>query len=572
MENKETKLNEAYQIIKDLYEKYSTNQYMSERTHQYICNQLPNVLENIRQTHEKNVLRIEEMTIEQDNFISNFLSNNQYFYIPSTEKFFFYDGIHYKIISEDDILHHVLTSITRDRNLMSWKQLTKKYIMKRIKEHNLLKSIPESDTIQNILTELIANIFSSKSEAKYFLTILGDNIFKKNTDIIHFIEPKAKPFIRELNNICQFLIGTNLSSSFKYKYHDNHEYSNCRLVKISTNIKNDNLWVHIINNYMLDLICVASHYSIRYNNSDDYIIKNSNDHLFTQNVFYLKDIQPIDMVNKFIDEYLQITSSSTNAKTILTNQLFTTNKENDKDSKDKPTNMVRATQITWKNMQYLWKKFLDTKELPNIMFLQTLKNLLVERLNDFYNEDMDSFVGICSEHLPVIQQFLQFWSETITIDDNEIDFEIEEIIIIFKQWCETKREITSTLNDKQILDLINYYYPDIEIEKDKFICKIKCSLWDKQIDIQVALDNLKDTLKLKYYTEYNNVSNYERVSSPIDGRNISIYDAYNYYCKFFSTINGKLIVSKSYFEKYIMEILCDYIIDSKYISSNWIIY
>ena len=71
----EDKLNEAYQIIKELYEKYSNNHYMSERTHQYICNQLPNVLENIRQTHEKNVLRIEEMTIEQDNFIWVYCQN-----------------------------------------------------------------------------------------------------------------------------------------------------------------------------------------------------------------------------------------------------------------------------------------------------------------------------------------------------------------------------------------------------------------------------------------------------------------------------------------------------------------
>jgi hypothetical protein len=563
----ENKLEKAFGIIRELYEKYSDNHYMSERTHQYICNQLPNILENIRQTHEKNVLRIEEMTIEQDNFISNFLSNNQYFYISSTEKFFFYDGIHYKIISEDDILYHVLTSITRDRNLMSWKQLTKKYIMKRIKDHSLLKSIPESETIQNILNELLANIFTHKNEAKYFLTILGDNIFKKNNEIIHFIDPKAKPFIRELNNICQFLIGSNLSSSFKYKYHDNHEYSNCRLVKINASIKNDFVWVPLINNYMLDLICVACHYSIRFNNSDDYVTKHSNHHLFSKNVFYLKDIRPIDMVNKFVDEYLQITSSATNAKNIVSTQLFT-NKENEKEK----SSLVRATQITWKNMQYLWKKFLDSKELPNIMFLQTLKHSLIERLKDVYNEDMDSFIGICSEHLPSIQQFLQFWTETVTTDENELDFEIEEIIVVFKQWCETKKEMTSSLNDKQILDLINYYYPEIEIEKDKFICKIKCSLWDKQIDIQVALDNLKDTLRMKYYTEFNNPSNYERVSSPIEGRNISIYDAYNYYCRFFSSINGKLIVSKSYFERYIMELLCEYIIDSKYISSDWVIY
>ena len=556
------KLEQAFGIIRELYSKYETDEYMTERTHNYICNQLPIFLENIKTTHESNVNRIEEMKLEKDMFITNFLSNNQYFYIQSTEKFFFYDGIHYQVINEDDIIHNVLSSISRDGNLMSWKQLTKKHIMKRIKENNLLKSIPESDTIQRVLNELIPNIFANKAEAKYFLTILGDNIFKKNQDIIHFIDNNAKPFITEINNICQFLINTNLSQSFKYKYHDNHEYTHCRLVKINPQIKSENIWIPILNNSILDMICVACHYSIRYSNSDDFVVKYSNDTELNSSAFYLKDIQPVDMVVKFISEYLQITNASNNIKNIMDSQILL--------DKDTQAAKMRATQITWKNMQYLWRKFLYAKSLPGIMFQQTLKSILMDKLSTYYKEELDSFVGICSEHLPVIQQFLQFWSETVSVDETEMDFEIEELVVLFKQWCQIKNDIPNSLSDKQILDLIAYYYPEIEIEKDKYICKIRCSLWDKQLDIQVALDNMKNTIRMKYYIAYGGIENYERPTTPLNGMNISIYDAYNYYCKFFSTVNNKLIVSKSYFEKYVFDNLSEYIVDSKFINSDWI--
>jgi len=557
------KLEQAFGVIREVYSKYETDEYMTERTHNYICNQLPIFLENIKTTHENNVNRMEEMKLEKDMFITNFLSNNQYFYVQSTEKFFFYDGIHYQVINEDDIIHNVLSSISRDGNLMSWKQLTKKHIMKRIKENNLLKSIPESETIQRVLNELIPNIFANKAEAKYFLTILGDNIFKKNQDVIHFIDNNAKPFITEINNICQFLINTNLSQSFKYKYHDNHEYTHCRLVKINPQIKCENIWIPILNNAILDMICVACHYSIRYANSDDFVVKYSNDSELNSSAFYLKDIQPVDMVVKFISEYLQITNASNNIKNIMDSQILL--------DKDNQAAKMRATQITWKNMQYLWRKFLYAKSLPGIMFQQTLKSILMDKLSNYYKEELDSFVGICSEHLPVIQQFLQFWGETVTIDETEMDFEIEELIVLFKQWCQLKNDIPNSLSDKQILDLIAYYYPDIEIEKDKYICKIRCSLWDKQLDIQVALDNMKNTVRMKYYVKYGGIENYERMSTPLNGMNISIYDAYNYYCKFFSTVNNKLIVSKSYFEKYVFDNLNEYIVDSKFINSDWIL-
>jgi hypothetical protein len=265
------------------------------------------------------------------------------------------------------------------------------------------------------------------------------------------------------------------------------------------------------------------------------------------------------MINKFIDEYLQITASNNQKNN--TNQLII----------DNQNSIIRATQITWKNMQYLWKQFLDSKNLPTIMFQQTLKGFLMNKLSEYYNEDLDSFIGICSNNLPGIQKFLQFWNESIEYDESEMDFEIEEIVFLFKKWCETKKEVFSNLNDKQILDLIAFYYPDIEIEKDKYICKIRCSLWDKQMDIQVALENMKQQLLTQLYKEYGSITNYERLDSPVSGRNISIYDAYNYYCKFFSNIQNRQIVNKSYFERYIFDNLTDYVIDSKFITSDWLI-
>jgi len=118
------------------------------------------------------------------------------------------------------------------------------------------------------------------------------------------------------------------------------------------------------------------------------------------------------------------------------------------------------------------------------------------------------------------------------------------------------------LNDKQIIDLIQYFFPSIDIERDKYIIGIRCKLWDKQLDIQVALDNMKESTRNKFTTT--------GISSPSLLPNISIYDAYIYYCKYYSSGNSQ-IVGKTYFEKYVFEHFEEYIIDSKYLSPDWYI-
>ena len=539
--------NKSHITINELYQKYESDPYMISKITSYICTQLPNICENIKLTHYQRALRMEELNTEQDAFIQSFLTNNQYFYASATDKYFFYDGIQYQIISEDDILHKVLSTISNGRNLMSWKQRTKINIMKRIRENSLIQTIPESETIQAVLDALCPSIFATRNEAKYFITILGDNIRRKNTNLIHYIPQTAKNFLRELNSASQFVLGVSLFQTFKHKFHE-HTYSECRLVNINDIVKQDNSWTNLISLHALDIICVACHYSSRYESSDDYLLKHSHDMDLTMSACYLKDKSQVDIVDRFITSYLDIHKNSADVANVNIID----------------TQSIRGTQITWKNMQYLWKHYLDMCGLPSIMFLLTFKTILTDKLMMYYNKDHDTFIGICSKHLPAIQTFLSFWDETIITDETETEFEIDEVVTLFRRWCELNRQTVTTLNDKQILDIIAYFFPAVDIERDKYLAGIRCSMWDKQLDIHIALDSMKGMLRETH-------TGTERSLSPSVNRNIAIYDAYIFYCKYYTNSSDTyhLIVSKAYFEKYIFDTQMQYVIDDKFLSCDW---
>jgi hypothetical protein len=134
------------------------------------------------------------------------------------------------------------------------------------------------------------------------------------------------------------------------------------------------------------------------------------------------------------------------------------------------------------------------------------------------------------------------------------------------------------------LDLITFFYPNIEIEQDKYINKIQCSLWYKQMDIQMAMDSLKQSLKSKYTNVIdtyilnetdisllqNTMVHTNETNNSIKEYNISIYDAYIYYCKFIIMYDPmNQIINKSYFDKYINENYSKYIIDNCFLSIKW---
>ena len=65
---------------------------------------------------------------------------------------------------------------------------------RKIKNKKILSSIPESQTIQNMINFFTPILFSNKEKVKYFFAIIGDNILGKSIQNNYFVRKKAKIF------------------------------------------------------------------------------------------------------------------------------------------------------------------------------------------------------------------------------------------------------------------------------------------------------------------------------------------------------------------------------------------
>jgi hypothetical protein len=495
-------------ILSKVYSENKQDPYILSKIENHIS-QLPSIIESLKINREKNQQKTQDKITDQDSFMQSFLNKYSYFYSSSTDRFFEYDGLHYKPYAEEDILHNIFLEVSKERYLYNWKQKTKISTLKKIKDISLFKSIPNSETIQSVIDMFYPVFFSSKTQVKYFLTIMGDNILKKNQGIIYFIPSFAKTFLREIDNYAQLFIGCHTSTSFRYKYHE-HGYSACRLIKINESIKIDTLFYPFLNNYFLDILCVAAHYSTRFGSADEFLKTYSNDDELMNYAFYLKDRSPQILLKDFCDEYIIR-----------------------KDS---------APICAWKTIQYLWKHFLESKALPTVLFQNELINWFSN--NYIYDPSTKSVAGIFSKYMPAIERFLRFWEDTIEIIPitEFSEYEIDEIIILFKKWTPG-----INISEHQVIDFISHFLPDIETDGQKFIFNIRSTIWDKESCLKHDIDNVLVNTLNNLITQ------------------LTITDAYIYYCKSIKD-NERIIVSKIYFEKVILEYLRDIIIEEKVIS------
>ena len=336
-----------------------------------------------------------------------------------------------------------------------------------------------------------------------------------------------KKLLIELDSIALDSIGySSTTFNFMTKYHENHSYENCRLIKINENFSND-IWRDILKKIGLDLLCVATHYSKRYENSDKFI-DNKSDEELKNYAYYLKTSNPNALVLEFRNKYI-----------------VDANKDN---------------KMEWKNIHFVWKQFLSNFSLPNVIYSNTLKGIIKETYD--YDEETDSFIGITSKYLPVHSDFIKFWENTIVscsldaelLFDNEL--EIDELSSLFKLWAKQSSEPLMTngnITEENILKILKHFFPNVEIIEDKFVLNVTCTLWDKIGDINNSFDFIKEQIKSQHKLAL-----------------ISFDDAYNYYYKYCSLHSLKTIVSKRYFEKYLYYKIADHIVYEKFIETSWI--
>lgn len=526
------------QVILNLNEKYKDDQYMSLRLLVHLTN-LPYVLEQEKKKHDERIIRFNELTSEHENFHRVFLSKYHYFYSPYNNNYYEYNGKTYSVANEDDIHYLLLSTITDEGKLTQWKHKTKLTILKKIKEQHIYKSTPESYTIQNVLT-FLTGFFETKDEAKYFLTALGDCILKKNVDnLLYFVSSDLKSFISMIDFIVNSISGTSILSKFITRYHDSHNLKHYRLIKSCNKLRQE-IVKDTLKDIGLDIICVATHYSDRYGNAEEFMKAEEGYGLDCSHILFLTNNTLNDIVDNFIHECIDKTPNS-------------------------------EMTMSMKQMLNIWRTYLSKYGIPSVAYLEEFQASLTSKLSYVINPDTTSklvhvinpditFTNVTSKLLTNVNSFLSFWETNIVITgDDKLDvYEVDELLKIYKQI--NKKPGQGQITTSEIVKLINHYFAlEVTIIDNKYVTNISCCLWNKKEDISEFLNIYKsNTIKT-------NVSEI----IPID----EIYHSYTNYVKAKNVIEQKkfLVVSKKYFEDYLTIKLTNYIKFDTFVSSSWIL-
>ena len=574
-------LEETVEILSNIWKttaEIENNEHTLEKIHSHIKTQLPIIIKNYHSAHIERETRKKSLELVSDEFIETFLNKAKYYYSPHSELYFTYNQIRYTIINEDEIHHRILTEITNNAsksigdtasNLLTWKYKIKNRIIKNIQDRDILKSIPESQTIQHVINLLYPALFRSRDHAKYFLTLLGDVILKKSSPLIYFIPACAKEFIKDIGAECHGLFGLNtFSNAFKFKYYD-HNYNDCRIVDFKNESKNTgNITNAVVSaairlahsselqTSVIDMFCVASHYSQRFGSADEFLMRQcKTPEVRDQALFFKKHTD-----DQIIDEFMKYSTE--------------------------PSSSADCG-ITWQNMLYLWKMYLDHFRLPCMFFNAVLKTRISEYIDNTSNNQsastqqtqlqLDVFPNITSRYLPLVSKFMKFWSEMCFVDDSELEIEIDELSTLFNEYMlqpdtytyiDTTVTATATatatatsansninvnnISDSVIIGMIRHFYPDVIIEDDKYLINIGCRMWNKKTEINKYLDLFKSQC----------ITNNLSIPQPL-------YNAYEYYCSQCYASSSRRAVSKRYFEKFFMEDYTEYLDENGLITMAW---
>ena len=201
--------------------------------------------------------------------VDTFLNENEVFFHPTSHIFFIYEDNHYRIGNEDDVYSKISQHFQKRGIIDSdFKQISRQKIFRTIKtSYHIVDNVPNSETIQTLLNFFVPNIFKTRNEAKYFITIIGDIINRKHNNII-FINISLKNLLKKISKYVNiYFVVTNLLSFFKLKYHD-HDLNICRIL-MSSQFKCE--YFSLDDQFFIDLICVSLHYSKRFTTSDNYL-------------------------------------------------------------------------------------------------------------------------------------------------------------------------------------------------------------------------------------------------------------------------------------------------------------
>ena len=383
--------------------------------------------------------------------VNAFFSEHNLYYIQTSGLYISYQNHQYMVLTENDLIHLILKNLNIYPMNTPLKQQIKYKIQKKIKERSIYNVIPDSVTLQEMISFLHPLLFDSKNGAKYFMTILGDTIMKK-TSLYYFLDPSMKPLIQKIQKIVSLYLCSNQFSNFKFKYYE-HDPSLSRIVKTN----NINLhYLRFEESLYLNLIFCSIHYSNRFQDGDVFLTDIMNQPL-RQEVMWVKEAKKEVVLQDFITTYFYRSE----------------------------------TDLHEKDMLFLWKMYLKEKNKVNVF-----KNIQ-EDLSQMLFYQPPYYKNISSMRMPYVKKFTQFWNKFMYDDPCEHELEVAEILSLF---IETYPKYTD-MNEQKVKDMLKYYYPESVILENRFVNHKGCLLWNKKEDITHFLST-KDTKDKDPYEVY----------------------------------------------------------------------
>lgn len=490
---------------KKILKKYKNDKEVIVYFNQLIEEQIPKFLDAYKESTKKKELK--EHNRKQ--FIHKFLTDDScmYYYIYGSDLFINYNRVDYTRVSESDIICNISDKMNGDPVLMEHKMSIDEEIITMLKIHKLETTIPETETIQKLLGYFWPLFFKTKQEAKYFFCVLGDIFLNKKRENIYYVVESARPFIEYLDDLLSDYFKHSfprLTDRFKFHYR-NHEYNKSRIIYFDNDIGNLIMsWKTMLNENIFNIYAVSCHYSNRYRDSDQFLLKQRVE--MRIKIRYLVGNDKISIVNEFSENML----------------IFG-------DDYKMSTN----------NMKLLWKIYLNKRKMPEIMFKREIIDIMKLKCNMTGN----MFVGVRWNMCSVdFDYFKEFWSSKIThnieIDDS---YEISEIHDLFGQWIVKTKNKPHVFSEEDVLYIIKFICNDIKIVNDKNVENVVCKMWNKKESLFDILPKMLKNKELHY--------------------DITIVNAYKEYVKYLGDQDTN-IVSKRYFERYIQKIVPPQYIDS----------
>jgi len=442
--------------------------------------------QHLQQFHE---LQKSETTKQSiiSHIVADFLSDNMIYYNKTSKIYFNYINDHYVLVNEDNMIHHVLDYIShfkayRNEMNVSLKMMVKNKIIKSIKETNIHDAIPDTDTIQTILTTLFPHMFTQKEYCKIFLLMIGMIVLKKRPSqkCIMFMRNEFKPILNDINKyITLYFCSHNIFNYFKFKYTQDHIGLQTWMVPCHP-ISYD--MYHFTEQFYVNLICVSIYYANRYEDIDQYLESVVGDisHVY-ERVHFLNVQSREHIAQGFMNQYMIQKSGE---------------------------------YMDQKDVLFLWKRYVSEKDLFVHPFTsyQDFLITIFQHTNQEYNEDNNHncIQGYCSMEIPAIDLFRDFWNDHFVFCEDEYYFEMSEILHLFHQAHKQKK---LPISESTIVLILQSYYTQYPIINGKAVHNVKCDLWNKKKEIDLFVEKEKINVKNNAHTLYKKYSEYQKEKS-----------------------------------------------------------